>query len=54
MKRQLDPGLSGMLLFSGWMLLATSAALILFFGLTLLKLVLFLLSLGLLIVFYRL
>lgn len=53
MKRQLDPGLRGMLLFSGWLLLAASAALILF-GLTPLKLVLFLLALGLLIVFYRL
>ena len=54
MKRQsrIDPGVRCMLIFSGWVLLAACAALLVF-GVSPVKLALLLLSLVLLIFFYR-
>lgn len=55
MKRQsrIDPGVRCMLIFSGWILLAAGAVLLVF-GVSPAKLALLLLSLALLIFFYRL
>ena len=55
MKRQsrIDPGVRCMLIFSGWMFLAAGAVLLVF-GVSPAKLALLLLSLALLIFFYRL